>query len=201
MQTGQIHEIEDTLGGAEVKRTVWRMGGAVLLVLLLASGAFMAGRLLSARSDAAARDGGPMLQVSTADGQVVEAQWVKAEEVPDRPPDIAGVFVRRLDNSFFVDETEGGLVLARGDDDSFRVANATGKISEIVVVAETLVYVDVTLDNIEAALSDGKVYQRLDPGSVEEIGAMSFVRAWGEMRGDRLAADMLIYSRPPVVSR
>jgi hypothetical protein len=142
-----------------------------------------------------------MLQVSTADGQVVEAQWVKAEEVPDHPPDVAGVFVRRLDNSFFVDETEGGFVLARGDDDSFRVANATGKISEIIVVAETLVYVDVTLDNVEAALSDGKVYQRLELGSVEEIGEMSFVRAWGEMRGDRLVASTLIYSRPPVVSR
>lgn len=184
-----------------MKRTVWIVGGFALLALLLAGGAFMAGRLLSAGFDQSRGGSESTLKVSTGNGQVVEAQWVQAEEYPDSTPDVAGAFARRLDNSIFVNETEGGFMLAKDEDGSFSVANATDKVSEVVVTGETVVYVDVTHDSIDEALSDGKLYQKLDPGSVEEIGELSYVRAWGEMRGDRLVASVLVYDRPPVISR
>jgi hypothetical protein len=184
-----------------MKRIVGIAGGLLLLILLLAGGAFMVGRLLGAGLEGDRDGDGRMVQVTTEDGQVVEAELVRAEEVPDRPPDVVGVFERRLDNSIFVDETEGGLALAVGQDGSLSVVNATGKISEIVVTGETAVYVGKTLEELDETLVDGKLYQKVESGSMEEIGELSFVRGWGEMHGDRLVADVLLYVPPPVISR
>jgi hypothetical protein len=182
-----------------MKRSFLILGSALILVLFLAGGAFVAGRLLNASSG---RGGdGPMIQIGTGNGQVIKAEWVRAADLPAEDPDVAGAFARREDNSFFVNETEGGFVLAKGEDGSLSVTNTTGKVSEVVVTGETLVLVDTTLDDMDASLVDGKCYQQVAPGSVEEIGELSFVRAWGEKRGDRLIASVLLYSRPPVISR
>lgn len=182
-----------------MKRTLWIVVGLIFLILLLAGGAFTAGRLFNASS----RTGGdgPMIQIGTGNGRVIKAEWVQAAELPAEDPDVAGAFARREDNCFFVNETEGGFVLTKGEDGSLSVTNTTGKVSEVVVTGKTLVLVDTTLENVDAALADGKCYQRVAPGSVEEIGELSFVRAWGEKRGDRLIASVLLYSRPPVISR
>jgi hypothetical protein len=182
-----------------MKRSILIAGSALALVLLLAGGAFVAGRLLSAGSET--DDDGPTLKIANGSGQVTNAQWIQAEEYPDSEPDVAGAFARRQDNSLFVNETEDGFVLTRNDEGVFSVANATGQIHEVVVTGETAVYVDVTNDNIDEAVSDGKLYQKLRAGSIEEIGDLSYVRAWGEMRGDRLVASALIYTRPPVINR
>jgi hypothetical protein len=184
-----------------MKRTGWIIVGLALLTLLFAGGAFMAGRLLGLGTEDAGTDGNPKVGIGTSSGQIVEAEFVRAEELPEVSPDVAGVFSRSQDNSVFVDETEGGFVLGRGDDGSLSVTNATGKISEIVVTADTVVHVDVTLDNVDDALAEGILHQQLKPGTTEEIGELSFVRAWGEWRGDRLIAGILVYNRPPVISR
>ena len=143
----------------------------------------------------------PKVMIGTGDGPAVEVDWVRSEELPDESPDVAGVYERRQDNSIFVDETEGGFRLAQAEDGSISVTNATGKISEIVVTSGTTVHVDMTMEDIDDALAEGVVRQKLEPGTVEEIGDLSFVRAWGEMRGDRLIASVLVYNRPPVISR
>jgi hypothetical protein len=184
-----------------MKRTALIVAGIALLVLLLVGGAYMGGRLLGLGIGDLGLGGGPKVMIGTGDGPAVEVDWVKAEELPESSPDVAGVYDRRQDNSIFVDETEGGLRLAQSDDGSISVTNATGKISEIVVTAETAIYVDVTLEDIDAGIAEGVIHQKLEPGTVEEIGDLSFVQAWGEMRGDRLIASLLIYSRPPVISR
>ncbi len=126
---------------------------------------------------------------------------MKDEGYPDTEPDIAGAFARRHDNSLFVDETKDGFVLAKNDDGSFSVSNTTGKIHEVLVTRDTAVYVDLTFIHIDEAASERKLVQDLRPGSIDEVGDLSFVRAWGEMRGDRLIASMVVYTRPPVIHR
>jgi hypothetical protein len=180
-----------------MKRTLWIGGGLVFL----AGGAYTAGRLLSRGFYEDRSNSGATVQVATGNGQVITAEWVPAAELPAEAPDVAGAFARREDNRFFVNETEGGFVLSKGEDGSLSVTNITGKVSEVVVTGETLVRVDTTLEKLDTACVDGRCYQQLTPGSVEEIGELSFVRAWGEMRGDRLIARVLLYSRPPVISR
>jgi hypothetical protein len=182
-----------------MKRTGWIVGGLGLLVLLLAGGAFVAGQLLSQGAEPFGSGSGKV-KIGTG-GRVAEVDFVKAEELPEESPAVVGVFERRKDNSIFVDETDGGFVLSPNDDGTLSVANATGKISEIVVTAETAVYVNLTLDNLDEAAASGVLRQEVEPGTVEEIGELSFVQAWGEMRGDRLVASVLLYARPPVISR
>jgi len=184
-----------------VNRNVWKAAGITVLVLVLAGGAYMLAWLLSGGADGGARDSGPQVTLSLGDGRVVKAEWVWSDKVPGTEPDVVGAYVRRQDNSIYINETEGGFVLAKGDDDSFSVANVTGKIIEVVVSTETRVYVDGTYDDVDASLIDGKLYQQLKPGSAEEVGELSFVRAWGEMRGDRLISSVLVYNPPPVIRR
>jgi hypothetical protein len=184
-----------------MKRSILIASSVLALVLLLAGGAFVAGRLLSAELKMRGSGDGPKLKVATGNGQVAEAQWEPAAEYPASEPDVAGAFARRQDNSLFIDETEDGFVIARNDEGSFSVINATGQIREVVVTGETAVYVDTTHDNIDEAVAEGKLLQKLKPGSIEEIGDLSYVLAWGEIRGDRLIASVLVYIRPPVISR
>jgi hypothetical protein len=183
-----------------MKRSIVIVASVLGLVLLLAGGAFVAGRLLSAGPETGDGDG-PTIKIGTGKGPLVEAQWVPAEECPAADPDVAGVYAQRQDNSIFIDETQDGFRLAQDETGSVSVINATGQIHEVVVTGETNVYVDTTNENIEEALSDGKLYQKISAGSIEEIADLSYVRAWGERRGDRLIASVLIYMRPPVINR
>ncbi|MEJ2732024.1 MAG: hypothetical protein P8189_00420 [Anaerolineae bacterium] len=184
-----------------MKRIAWIVGGFALLALLLVSGAYMVGRLLGQGVGNPGAGDDAKVGIGSSNGEITEVDFVKAEELPEEPPDVVGVYARRQDNSIFVDETDGGFVLAPNDDGTLSVANATGKISEIVVTAETIVNVDLTLEHLDEAVAEGVLRQQLEPGTIEEIGELSFVRAWGEMRGDRLVAGLLVYNRPPVISR
>jgi hypothetical protein len=175
--------------------------GLGLLALLLAGGAFMAGRLLGKGGGNLGSGDGLKVSIGTGNGNVTEVDFVRAEELPEEPPDVAGAFERRQDNSIFVNETDGGFALGKDDDGTLSVTNATGKISEVVITAETDVYVDLSMEMLDEAVAEGVLRQILEPGTVEEIGELSFVRAWGEMRGDRLVASLLVYSRPPVLRR
>ncbi len=184
-----------------MKRTTGIAGSILLLVLLLGGGAFMAGRLLGSGQGDGENGDAPKARLSTADGRVIEGEWVRAPELPQGNPQVAGAYAGREDNSIFVNETEGGFVIAKDENDSFSVTNTTGKTSEVVVTSETAVYVDTTQEDVDGAFSDGKIYQQVEPGSVDEMGELSFVRAWGEKRGERVIADVLVYNRPPVISR
>ena len=57
-----------------MKRTLWIMGGLVFLVLLLAAGAFTAGRLLGLGFLDKASGSGGMIQIANSEGQVVKAE-------------------------------------------------------------------------------------------------------------------------------
>jgi hypothetical protein len=172
-----------------------------LLALLLTAGAFVAGRLLGEGAGNYGSGDGAKVGIGTGNGNVTEVDFVRAEELPEEPPDVIGAFERRQDNSIFVNETDGGFTLGKDEDGTLSVTNATGKISEVVVTTETDIYVDLSMEMLDEAVAEGVLHQILEPGTVEEIGELSFVRAWGEMRGDRLVASLLLYTRPPVLRR
>jgi hypothetical protein len=183
-----------------MKRAISIVAAVMSLVLLLAGGAYMTGRLLSPGPEAGDGDG-PTIKVGMGKGPLTEVVFVRAEECPTEDPDVAGAFHRRQDNSIFVNETTDGFHISQDDSGSFTITNTTGKMHEVVVTGETAVYVDSTNEQLDEAMSDGKLYQKLGPGTVEEMADLSYIRAWGEKRGDRLIASVLIYTRPPVVNR
>jgi hypothetical protein len=182
-----------------MKRSVLIVGGAAALVAVLAGTAFLAGRLLSQGRQAAA--GAGSLLVSTGSGDTVRVSFESAEQLPGSAPDVAGFFARREDNRIFVGETtDAGFVLTKGEDGSF-ATNTSGVQTEVVVTNDTMIYVDVTASALADATEGDTVRQQLRAGSLDEIGDYSIVMAWGDRRGDRLIARVLVYHRPPVLSR
>ncbi len=171
--------------------------GIVALVVLLAGAAFVGGRLLNQPTQAAG-PGGIMLSGGPGgSNQAFSAQLERAKELPEAAPDVTGLFAERKDNSIFV--TIGSKFMVQVDKNGAvnTQTDSNGQKLEVVVTSDTTVYKDVTqLVNLKTQPADGKVQQQVEPGSLDEIGTNSFVSAWGERRGDRVIAKVLVYSQP-----
>ncbi len=168
-----------------------------IVAVLLLAGAYVAGRLLN-ESLGPIRVGGGNVTISSGDGSMVEAEYVPAEELPDSPPEIAGLFSRREDNTIFVHETDGGFRISM-DEEGNVSTNAGDEETEIVVTNETEIYSDITSNKISELKDGDTLKQTLKPGSIEELGSLSFLQVWGERRGDRIIADVLVYMLPPTL--
>lgn len=68
-----------------------------------------------------------------------------------------------------------------------------GPVVEIVTTHDTRIYRDDLLEKLGGVAPSGPVQQALEPGSVDEIGENSFVEAWGQKRGDRLVAEVVVF--------
>ena len=169
-----------------MRRSIWLVMGMVIVVLLLAGAAFVGGRLLgdqdlTGNSQEAVRIGEGLIART---GSKIEVQ--QADEMPDTPPDVAGVYVRREDSRLFVGT--GTLTFVIGRDVSY-----DGSLVEMVSTHDTRIYRDDTAKLLKDDLPSGPVQQVLKPGSLDEIGQNDVVSAWGEKRGDRLVASVIIY--------
>jgi hypothetical protein len=189
-----------------MKKIILVAGSVAVLVALLGGAAFVAGRLWGQESPQGEELADP-LPVAPVEGAVeseaVSLQLEGAPELPQRRPDTMGVFSRREDNRIFVkDNGQSVMMVAEGVGVSTTNQDTQVREVEAVVTNETTVYEDVTQESVgDEPTSGGVIQQRLEPGSVEAIGEHSFVLAWGEKHGDRVVADMLVYTSPPVISR
>ena len=88
------------------------------------------------------------------------------------------------------------MVSAEGDSST----NYDGPVVEVVVTGETQVYKEVT--NFPGPPAEGETVQVLQQevaeGTIEEIGENSNVTVWGRKVGDRMIAEILVYSEPPI---
>jgi hypothetical protein len=125
-----------------------------------------------------------------------------ADELPDEPKEVSGVFVSREDNSVIVgtgaielrvevNQTEGGSLQT---DVSL---SANGPEVEVVVTHDTILYREETEDPAAGRNAKGGEYtvqQVLTPvDNLEELGKNTEVLVWGYRRGDRVVADILVY--------
>ena len=177
-------------------------GSVAVSVMLLAGAAFVAGQMWSREEAPDGASGGAPPDVASdggASGATLIAKLEGARELPQRSPDIRGVFSRKEDNRVFVSSGDQGImytlegeVMSAGD----------AREVEVVVTSETVVYKDVTQESLGTGpLPGNTIKQKLEAGQVEEIGTSSVVIAWGEKRGERLVADILVYTGPPVIVR
>lgn len=181
--------------------------GIAAMVVLLAGAAFVGGQLLNKQAQSAG-PGGPfgMRAGGPAEGgamtSAVSAEFENAKELPATPPEVTGLFVERKDNSIFVTVGNGEFMVAVSEDGAVHTqTGGNGQKLEVVVTNETVLYKDVTgmmLNGEQPA--DGKIQQKVAPGSLDEIGQNSFVTAWGDRRGDRLIAKVLFYSPPMIMA-
>jgi hypothetical protein len=179
--------------------SAWKWVALLVLVALLAGAAFVGGQLLS-------REGSLQTSVGTGPGMVtiggegggaarveVALQVTPASEIPAGRPDEVGLFVSREDNSIFIG-TGQVMIGISSEPGSEPSAEYDGPVVEVVVGAETLVYKDVSEMPAGPPEGDVVIQQVVAPGTVEEIGEMSSVMVWGRKVGDRLIADILVYT-------
>jgi hypothetical protein len=173
-----------------VRRSIWIAIGTVVVVLLLASAAFVGGQLLGDQSPVTGEGSGPRV-IRSGPGGTQSLEIVPAEELPSEPTDIRGLYVRREDNSLFVGTGEIMLNIRDGE----VISDYDGPEVEVVVTHDTVVYRDKTPYGTGEA-EDGKIQQVVKPGSLEEIEKHSLISAWGQERGGRLFAEVLVYKIP-----
>jgi hypothetical protein len=133
----------------------------------------------------------------------VKVTTMPAPELPDAPSDVHGVFVSREDNSITVGtgaiELNVEIHQAPGGAIEPNVSlTANGPEIEVVVTHDTVIYREETEDpgGSGGDVKGGEytvqqVVRQVD--SLEELGKNTEVIAWGEQRGDRIVADILVY--------
>ena len=169
------------------------------VVILLAAATFMAVRYFVQPKNAAANDsGGPVLSLQGPGGG--EAQTFKldikpAQELPARQPDEAGIFVERKDNSIFIGTGEVTLMAkAEPGQDPQVDSNFTGPKVEVVISADTVIYKDTT--QLDPEDPEAEVQQTVELGTIDEITEQSSISVWGRKAGDRIIADIVLFSSP-----
>ncbi len=174
-----------------MKRSIW-MASGVILVLLLAGAAFVGGRMLSGQSQVSHGGSGSGSFMISGPGGTRSFDIVPADELPSASPDVSGILVRSEDNSLIVGTGEVRIIMNEGGEIG---ASHDGPEVDVVVTHSTVVYCDTTEFEINQ-IEDDKIQETVKPGSLDEVEKNYFVRAWGEERGDRLFADVLVYKKP-----
>jgi hypothetical protein len=180
------------MGELEVRmvRKGWMIAAVVGLVVLLAGAAYVGGRLLGSPSPV--DDSPPVVLSDSGGGVSTQGSMVETEpaaEMPETAPDVAGLYVRREDNRLFLGTGSLSAVKVEG----VWEYHHDGPVVEIVTTHDTRVYRDDTLQQVGEELPSGPLQQVLTPTIVDEIDGRCAVSAWGERRGDRLVAEVVVF--------
>jgi signal transduction histidine kinase len=155
-------------------------------------------RLLDSELRELADSGAPEEQLAVVT-LAVEAEWLdirSAEEMPDTPEDVAGLFVRREDQSLFLGTGQFSAVKVEGEEGSPSrwEYHFDGPVVEVITHPATQVYRDDTLQQFQGVPPSEPIDQVLELASLDELGDSGTVRAWGEWTGGRLTADVIVFS-------
>jgi len=153
------------------------------------------------------RAGGEMVIMQSGGGEgdrgMVELKGAKllpAAGMPTTPPDVAGLFQSRQDQSLFIGtgEIEMQISVPKEGGDPVIKASSNGPTVEVVVNRNTTIYKDTTEISLEAR-RDGlevqqtvELYDSLDQ-LTEEISTTDELSVWGRKSGDRLIAETVVY--------
>ena len=185
----------------------------LVVVALLGVAAFMAGRLMnnpaggSPSSRLFGGSGGPMLSMSSKGGggpeMSVELKMKPAKELPTTQPEANGMFTERKDNSIFIGTGNVGMTVMQGENGEVNAdASYDGPVIEVVITQDTKIYHDITpIEPPESGASGTiEVQQEVELSSIEAIGEQSMLSVWGKKVGDRLIADVILFSTPFMVA-
>jgi hypothetical protein len=199
----QAVDIEAQAPKKSRKRFAWIIGLSVL-GLLLAGAAFLAGRLFNGTLVA-----GPGLNLVNGGGEFQAARSIQIEmgdpleELPKTTPDTTGLFSKRDGNVITLIGGENGgasMVVVSGEDGGMQISQPDGPAVEVVVTKDTKLYRDATFDDLEGGPPEEgqKIQQKVAEGSLDEMTNTSMVTVWGRKSGDRIIADVILFSSPMV---
>ncbi|HSL43441.1 MAG TPA: hypothetical protein VK897_08410 [Anaerolineales bacterium] len=168
------------------------------IVIVLAAAAFMAARYFIQPTNMAR--GGPQENVISVQGPDGQAQTfalniAPAVELPATQPDEIGMFVERKDNSIFIGTGDVSVIVeAQPGEEPQMDANFSGPKVEVVISSNTVIYKDTTKLNEEDP--GAEVQQTVELSTIEEITEQSSIQVWGRKAGDRIIADVIVFSTP-----
>ena len=195
-----------------MKRNKWLIVGVVVgLLAVVAAGAYTAVRLLaqSNQAETVAPRGARVMQsvVDNGSGPVsVQTTFLPAGELPDEPSAASGIVVSRRDNSLMLGT--GNIDVAvevqvdpdTGLESRSVVPRTDGPQLEIVIGPDTVLYRDVTDFQADAPTESGErvVQQIVRPADLADaIEPQMEMSVWGERRGDRVIADVVVFGPLP----
>jgi hypothetical protein len=144
-----------------------------------------------------------VVELVTDDGngpKSIKVTTLPADELPDEPKEVSGVFASREDNSIIVGTGSIELRVEVNQDETGAIQrdvslSANGPEVEVIVTHDTILYREETEDPASGRKGgEYTVTQVLSPvDNLEELGKNTEVLVWGERRGDRVIADILVY--------
>ena len=180
---------------------------AIMLVVVLVGAAFLAGKLMNKQP------AGPMNQIisgapgggmngisgqsAIVGGESIQTDFKPAPELPTTPPETTGVYTRRDGNSIFLGTGSMGIVISSGSAGPGEEVNPTydGPEVEIVITKETRIYRDVTPFEFNPSSGpSSSIQQTVEIGNQDDFNSMTVLTVWGRKIGDRIVADVILYS-------
>ncbi len=185
----------------------------VIAFIVVGTAAFIGGRLLNGGI-------GPlgMLPFGPGGGNFSFSFNLKpAPELPAAHADLTGIYVSRKDNTLTVQSVSmksegGGIVISTSSDSGGAGGNAGPAVSsvdmgngpkmEVVVTGKTIIYRDLTAMSSEPPKDqNATIQQTVETGTLDDIHDQTMVTVWGRKVGDRLIADVLLYSNPVIIRK
>jgi hypothetical protein len=158
--------------------------GLGVLILLVGVAAFIGGRLLIQRV-------GPAGSISVS--------IIPAVELPTTSPEATGPFVERRDNTIIVEtkSLDAGSVVVS----PLGTRSESGPLVEIVITGETIIYRETT--RLSEPLSGGNqtIQQTVEQATLDDLDTNSMIMVWGRKRGDRIIAEVLMYSHTTMIKQ
>lgn len=184
------------------------IGLGLMLVVAFVGAAFLAGRFFNQPAASTgpqglvgpAGAGGPGADggfQSVEGGAEAELKVTPAPELPKLQPEVSGLFVSREDNRLFIGT--GKLTMTVGGSGDVPKSSFDGPQVEVVVTQDTKVYCETTQPP-DPSQQPGAIQQTVAPGSVDELTSNTTVIVWGRRTGDRVIAEVLLYSQPMIVT-
>ena len=182
--------------------------GAIVIVLLLAGGTYTVVRLMAEPEEetAVAAGGGRVMQSVQVgnDGVPVSVQTtiLPAAELPDEEAAASGIVLNRQDDILTVGTgaievaVEVNVDASTGQEQTSVLPSTNGPELEVVLTRDTLLYRDVTDVAGQTPDESGEVtiVQEVQPVTdASQIEAQMEIQIWGERRGDRIVADVLVF--------
>jgi hypothetical protein len=119
-----------------------------------------------------------------------------APELPAIPPEITGAFIQRRDNTITVETKSleaGGFVSTS--------KNQSGPRVEVIVTNGTLIYQETTQPGQPFSAENPTVQQTVEEATLDDLDPQVMITVWGRKSGDRVVAEVLMYSNLAEIKR
>lgn len=118
---------------------------------------------------------------------------VPAPELPTAQPDVTGPFIERKDNTIVVElkSLEAGSIVSTS---SAGTKNQSGPLVEVVITNQTTIYRETTQPTEPLSAENQTILQTVEAATLDDLDSRSMIMVWGRKSGDRVIAEVLMYS-------